>query len=79
MKETLGSPAMHVIRKLLELTFGNNVPSKYEYPRNQAVVVYIGGIITLNKLINLRATVNIITNESVELLWLTNMRLAPTI
>lgn len=70
---------MHVIGKLLELILGNNVPSRYEDPKNPTVVVYIGGITPLNNLIDLRETMNTITKEIVELHGLTNIRSTPTL
>lgn len=59
---------------LLYMMLGDNILVKYEYPRKTIVVVHIGGTTLPNTMIDLGATINKITRETVELIGLTNLR-----
>jgi hypothetical protein len=73
-------PTIHVVGQLSELMLGQTVNPKYVDPGNPVVQVYIGKNPIPNTLIDLGATINIMTVEVMETLNLQNlMHQTPTI
>ena len=72
-------PSFHVIGKLSKLIMGKNILAKYDDPGNPTVTVQIGNTQIPNVLVDLGATINVMTIETVRKLGLTNLRPTPTI
>jgi hypothetical protein len=66
-------PTTQVVGKLSKLMLGQTINPKYVYPVNHVVQVYIGKTPIPNTLIDLGATINIMTIEVMETLNLHNL------
>ena len=72
-------PIAHVVGKLSKLMMGRAPLDKYDDPGNPTIIVYIGHNQIPNVLVDLGATINVMTIETVKKLGLTNLRPTPTI
>eukprot|EP00253_Pinus_taeda_P031369 PITA_31369 len=76
MRKVKTSPTIHVVGTLSILLLGEETPIKYEYPRNPIVTVQIYGRSFPNTLVDLGATINILTTETCQALGI--IALEPT-
>lgn len=66
MRKVKTSPTIHVVGTLSDLLLGEETPLRYEDPGNPIVTVHIYGRSFPNTLVNLGATINILTTETCE-------------
>ena len=70
---------IHVVGKLSKLMMGNIPLAKYDDPGNPIVTVHIGYTEIPNVLVDLGASINLMTIETMKKLGLTNLRPIPTV
>ena len=70
---------VHVIGDFAKLMMGNTLPAKYSNPGSPIVRVKINGISLSNTLIDLGATINVMTKQTMDRLGITNLRQTYTI
>lgn len=64
-------PIIHVVGTLFDFILGGETPIKYEDPGNPIVIVQIYGHSFPNTLVELGATINILTSETSKTLGIT--------
>ena len=72
-------PTVHVVGQLSELIMGKVPLAKYVDPGNLTVTICIGKIQISNVLVDLGASINVMTIETLKKLGLANLRPTPTI
>ena len=72
-------PRVHVIGDFAKLMMGNTLPAKYSDPGSPIVKVKINGISLSNTLIDLGATINVMTKQTMDRLGITNIQQTYTI
>ena len=70
---------VHVVGNLSELMMGKAPWDKYDDPDNPIVTAHIGYTNILNVLVELGATINVMTIKTMKKLGLTNLRPNPTV
>lgn len=79
MKKTKITPTVHVVGTLFDLLVGKETRVKYEDPRNPIVIVQINGYCFPNALVDLGATINILTITNCEMLGITTFEPTTTL
>jgi len=69
---------IHVMGKLSDFMIGNSMPIKYGDPGNPVLIVQINGVEIPNVLVDLGATINVITTKTMHTLGLRNLKHTPT-
>jgi len=77
VRKTKITPTVHVVGTLSDLLLGRETPVKYEDLGNPIVTIHINGRSFPNALVDLGATINILTTETCEVLGI--IALEPTI
>lgn len=72
-RKTKTTPTFHVVGTLSDLLLGRETPVKCEDPRNSIVTVQINGCSFPNALVDLGATINIITTTTCQKLGITTL------
>ena len=67
------TPTVHVVSTLSDLLSRRETPVKYEDPRNPIVTVQINGCSFPNALVDLGATINILTTTTCQKLGITSL------
>lgn len=78
-RKPIDPTTIHVMGKLSELMLAQPLLTKYNYPRNPMVTVYIYDQPIANTLIDLGATINAMTKDLFTSLGLQGLRHTPTV
>lgn len=78
-KKSKGPLTIHVMGKLSNFMMGKSMPEIYGDPRNPILIVQINGVEIPNVLVDLGASINVITIETMHALGLRNLKHTPTI
>lgn len=79
VRKTKITPIVHVIRTLFNLLLGKETPIKYKDPGNPIVTTQINGLSFLNALVDLEASINILTTKTCEVLGITTLETTTTL
>lgn len=79
MRKAKTSPTVHVVGTLSNLLLLGETPIKYEDPGNPIVTVQIYGRSFPNTLVDLGATINILTTEKYQALGITTLEPTTTL
>lgn len=73
IRKTKNLPTIHVVGTLSDLLLGRETPIKYEDPGRPIFTVQIYGFSFPNRLVDLGATINILTTETCEIIGITTL------
>lgn len=73
MRKTKITPVVHVVETLSNVLLGKETPIKYEDVGNPIFTVQINGCSFPNALVDLGATINILTTKTCEVLGITSL------
>ena len=79
VKKTKDLLTIHVMGKLSNFMMGKSTPVKYGDPGNPVLIVQINGVEIPNVLVDLGATINVITTKTMHTLGLQNLKYTPTV
>lgn len=79
VRKTKITPTVHVVRTLSDLMLGKETPVKYEDLGNPILTVQINGFSFPNALVDIGATINILTTETCEVLGITTLEPTTTL
>ena len=79
MRKTKTTPIVNVVGTLSDLLLGKETPVKYEDPRNPISTVQINGHSFPNALVDLGATINILTTTTCNILGITALEPTTTL
>ena len=78
-KKSKNPLTIHVMGKLSYFMMGKSMPEKYGDLGNPILIVQINGVHIPNVLVDLGASINVITTETMHVLGLRNLKHTPTV